>query len=47
MYRYTFPFLAFSILLIFCISCSTGSQNVVTESNEGFEIRIYEVFGMD
>jgi hypothetical protein len=47
MYRYTFLFLAFSILLICCISCSTMSQNVLIESNEESEIRIYEVFGMN
>jgi hypothetical protein len=47
MYRYAFLFLTFSTLLICFFSCSTMSQDVVIESNEESEIRIYEVFGMN
>lgn len=47
MLRYVFKLLALTILVVYGSGCATMYQDVSIESNEDYEIRIYEVFGMN
>jgi len=47
MIRYIYLVLGLSALLVCAIGCGTSGRNVAEEAGGEFEIRIYEVFGMD
>ena len=45
--RYTVLFLALPMLFVYGIGCGNASKRVTEELNGEFEVRIYEVFGMN
>jgi len=40
-------FLPFLLIALMAIGCSGGGKNISLNAEEGTEIRVYEVFGMD
>ena len=48
MARHMFSMMIFCLFLIFLIGCASGRPDINLSSlPEGYEIRVYEVFGMD